>query len=192
MRASEVAFPSLSPLYPIPKPCYPNRATSRLRNLQSFLISDISSLISSAFLYRHCWVGPAPQANQGRTLQSVPIVSLTSLEGFPMGWGVMLVIFRAEMTDMASAQWMLKLQYQLHPFPQIFHNDKVSLRPHFPYPPVEYLTREIDFTHKQTSINKKWILSENVTKTKMIIIHNNNNMNSRTISWRWLWCWRKQ
>lgn len=48
-------------------------------------------------------------------------------------------------------------------------------------PPTGYLTRETHFTHKQSSINKKQILSKTVTIMKMTIIQNDNNMKKRMI-----------
>lgn len=102
MKASEVAFPSLSPLYPIPKPCYTNCATSRLRNLPSFLISDISSLISLPFFTGTADLDLPHRPTLAEDCNPFLLVHSHPWRASPC-W-VMLAILRAEMTDMASAQ----------------------------------------------------------------------------------------
>lgn len=72
------------PPNPIHNPSCTNLPLPYSRTFTCFLFLT-PSVISPTFLYRHCWLWPAPQANPGKGLKFIPVISLTSLENFPMG-----------------------------------------------------------------------------------------------------------
>lgn len=147
----------LSPLYPIP--ILPTQTTllPYSRTFRRFLFLIPSSFISFAFIYRHCWLWPAPSANPGRRLKSIPIVALTSLEGFPHA-EAMLAICKAEMIDRAPPHWALKLPEIWVPTPFISTDvpqwQSLPQTP-FPLPPPYRIVNKRNTFYTQTTLHQQ-------------------------------------
>lgn len=130
-----------------PSPSYTNHLLLYSRAFNHFLFLTPSSFISFAFLYRHCWLWPAPTANPGRRLKSIPIPG-----GLPPCW---LFARQKWLTwPLHHEHWSCaRSEYQLHSFPQTFLNDKPSLRLPFLYPPNRIVNKRNTF-YTQTTLHQ--------------------------------------
>lgn len=167
MKASKMAYPPSSPFHPIPNPSYTNYATPLLKNFH--LVLSPSSLISPAFLYRHCWLWPA-QDNPGLRLKCITVTSFTPLESFPIRDNAGYLLGRNDWYGPCP----MNPEITLNLITNSIHFHRCS--PVTKLPSIEYLPREIHFTYKQSSVSKK-ILKDYYNNEN----YSHNNMKRRVI-----------